>query len=83
MKTYGEVYVEFYALLTSTLDSGGQLHAPDALPSYEKRRYPYPLERRLGGPEVSLHAAEKRKTSVPNWNRPPIPRFIHLSHFTD
>jgi hypothetical protein len=35
--------------LTSTLVGGGQLHAPAALP--RGKSPPYPLNRRLGGPQ--------------------------------
>jgi hypothetical protein len=62
-----EIQINFF---TSTLDGGGQLHAPVAL-SQEKEHAPrYTLDRKLGGPQSRSERREEKNLS-PAGNRTP------------
>jgi hypothetical protein len=73
MKTYWGVDVYSHIFLTSgQLEVSGLLHAPAALPP--RKKSPYPLDRRLSGPQSQSGRRGKEKILDPNGTLTPTPR---------
>jgi ribosomal protein S6E (S10) len=61
MKTYGEVNIKFYTLLTLTLDGGKRTASFALRQSFPGNRRWYSLVRRLGEAQNRFERGEKRK----------------------
>jgi hypothetical protein len=58
-----------YSSTITDLNEGGQIHAPTAL--FQRKQTPYPLDRRLGGPQSrSRRYGEEKKLALAR-NRTP------------